>query len=136
MMTDALFLELQARLGDDLRAFVPELIVSGAIVLLLLYRMLPRMEHRPASLIALSFSVLALGAAIVQWQPDSIFDPRAEQMRRPLEMFSGMMVFDNFTIFFKLFLLACLAVIVMLSMLTGMPDREDSADFFTLLFGA
>ena len=95
MMTDALFLDLQVRLGKDLWAFLPELILSGAIVLLLVFRMLPRMQHRSAGLVALMLSVLALGAALEQWFPMSQFDPRADQMIRSFEMFGGMLVFDN-----------------------------------------
>ena len=64
-----------------------------------------------------------------------IFDPRVSA-DRSLEIFSGMLVFDNFTIFFKIFLLAFLVAVVVLTTLTNIPDREDSADFFTLLFGA
>ena len=107
MMTDALLRDLQRRLGDDLTAFLPELIVSGGIVLLLIVRMLPRMDRRPAALVALMFSLLALGAALGQWQPLAIFDPRPEggSPNATLELFSGMLVFDNFTIFIKIFLL-------------------------------
>jgi NADH-quinone oxidoreductase subunit N len=135
-MTNDLLIKLQSRIGDDLLAFLPELFVSGAIVLLLLFRMLPRMEHRPATIVALMFSLVALGSALGQWQPFSIFDPRSITQSGSLELFSGMLVFDNFTVFFKIFLLAFLTVTVILTMLTGMPDREDSADFFVLLFGA
>jgi NADH-quinone oxidoreductase subunit N len=143
MMTDDLLTRLQASLGDDLLAFLPELIVSGAIVLLLLFRMLPRMEHRPATLVALMLSIMALGTALGQAfgqvHPLSLFFPDAEgasNTNRVLELFSGMLIFDNFTIFFRIFLLAFLAIVVVLTALTGIADREDSADFFTLLFGA
>ena len=50
--------------------------------------------------------------------------------------FSGLLVFDNFTIFLRLFLLGFAALIIWLTLLTGIPDREDSADFYCLLLGA
>ena len=42
----------------------------------------------------------------------------------------------NFTIFLRLFLLGFTALIIWLTLLTGIPDREDSADFYCLLLGA
>ncbi len=150
MMTDDLLRDLQKHLSDDLMAFLPELIVSGAIVLLLLCRMLPRMERRPSTVIALMFSIIALGTALGQLQPLGQLHPLSflnwyfdwhsaadsYNTARPLEIFSGMLVFDNFTVFLKIFLLTFLAAVVVLTTLTGIPEREDSADFFTLLFGA
>ena len=39
-------------------------------------------------------------------------------------------------IFLKIFLLGFTALVIWLSLLTGIPDREDSADFYCLLLGA
>src|SRR5437588_4550108 len=47
-----------------------------------------------------------------------------------------MLVFDNFFLFLRLFLYGFAALMIWLSMLTGIPDREDSADFYVLLLGA
>src|SRR4029079_5209372 len=43
---------------------------------------------------------------------------------------------DHFTVFLRCFLFGFAALIIWLSMLTGIPDREDSADFYCLLLGA
>src|SRR5262249_9013996 len=51
-------------------------------------------------------------------------------------MFSGLLVNDTFTIFLRLFLFGFTALVVWLTLLTGIPDREDSADFYCLLLGA
>src|SRR5262249_11586451 len=51
-------------------------------------------------------------------------------------MFSGMLVYDGLTVFMRIFLLASSALVTWLALLTGIPDREDSADFFSLLLGA
>ena len=60
--------------------------------------------------------------------------------RRPASatptLFSGLLVYDHFTIFLRLFLLGFTALVIWLSLLTGIPDREDSADFYCLLLGA
>lgn len=140
MMTDALLKDLQNRLGTDLMAFLPALVISGAIVLLLLLRMLPGRACRSSSLIALMFSLLGLGTSLSQWYPFARIDPRTGSEvaipLRPLEIFGGMLVFDNFSIFLNIFLFVFLAAVVLLTMLTRIPDAEDSADFYTLLFGA
>src|SRR5262245_53786475 len=48
----------------------------------------------------------------------------------------GMLRFDGFTVFFRIFLCAFTAFIIWLTKLTGIPDNEDSPDFYTLLLGA
>ncbi|HEX5270060.1 MAG TPA: NADH-quinone oxidoreductase subunit N, partial [Gemmataceae bacterium] len=48
----------------------------------------------------------------------------------------GLLVYDNFTVFLRLFLIFFGCLMVWLTLLTGIPDREDSADFYCLLFGA
>jgi NADH-quinone oxidoreductase subunit N len=48
----------------------------------------------------------------------------------------GMLRFDGFTVFFRIFLLLFAGLVIWLTALTGIPDREDSADFYVLLLGA
>ncbi len=48
----------------------------------------------------------------------------------------GMIRFDGFAVFLRLFLLAFTAATIWLTTLTGIPDNEDSPDFYTLLLGA
>jgi NADH-quinone oxidoreductase subunit N len=48
----------------------------------------------------------------------------------------GMLRFDGFTVFFRMFLFAFAAFVIWLTKLTGIPDSEDSPDFYTLLLGA
>ncbi len=51
-------------------------------------------------------------------------------------MFSHLLVYDRLALFTRLFLLAFTALIIWLTLLTGIPDREDSADFYCLLLGS
>src|SRR5262245_4917316 len=48
----------------------------------------------------------------------------------------GMLRFDSFTVFFRIFLCTFTALTIWLTRLTGIPDDEDSPDFYTLLLGA
>jgi NADH-quinone oxidoreductase subunit N len=136
-MTAKLYEQLQGQLGLDCLAFLPELVLCGGIVLLLLLRLFKVFDNRHLGWVALVLTLVALNVSWQQWQsaPDarSIYDPRSSAA---MNLFSGLLVFDNFTIFLRLFLFSFTALVVVLALLTGLPDKEDSADFFCLLLGA
>ncbi len=50
-------------------------------------------------------------------------------------MFSGLLVYDHMTVFLRCLLLGFAALMIWLTLLTRIPDREDSADFYVLLLG-
>jgi NADH-quinone oxidoreductase subunit N len=127
---------LMSNLFFDCSAFFPELILCFTIVFLLILRLMRTFNPLHLGWVALPFTLLALFTAWCQWtnidpfkSPDSI-GPKYQ------EMFSGLLVYDNFTVFLRLFLLTFAALLIWLSMLTGIPDREDSADFYSLLLGS
>jgi NADH-quinone oxidoreductase subunit N len=144
-MTDYVLKQLQTTLPSDLLGIAPELVLCGAIVLVLLLRIgLGSRSH--FGVIGLVMIALAFVVALNQtggetpWGAKLILaDPRADDggatMPR-MELFSGMLVLDDFTVWMKLFLIVFAGGVLSLCMLTGIPDREDSADFLTLLFGA
>ncbi len=135
-MTSALLQQLQESLGRDLQAFVPELILCVAIVGLLLIRLFPMFDRHHLGWVALVAMVAAFFASLYQWR-HAMYDPRDLQNGViSIDLFGGMLVFDNFTIYLKLFLFGFTALTIFLSMLTGIPDRDDSADYFCLLLGA
>ncbi|MBI2808224.1 MAG: NADH-quinone oxidoreductase subunit N [Planctomycetes bacterium] len=120
---------LQSRLPADAVAFLPELVLCGAIVVMLLIRLVPRYDRVHMGAIAILIAGFACGLACYQWT-------QMTNVARTEYLFGGMLVFDNFTIFLKIFLLAFLTLVILLTLLTGIPDREDSADFYVLLFGS
>src|SRR6266851_4437177 len=117
--------ELQKNLPDDLLAFMPELILCAGIVLLLFLRMFKALDRLHLGWLALILTVSALVFSISQWlaQPSS-------------PMFSDLLAYDTFTVFLRLFLFSFAALLIWLTMLTGIPDHEDSGDFYCLLLGA
>jgi NADH-quinone oxidoreductase subunit N len=121
----------------DLLAFAPELILCATIVLLLVLRLFSGFNRVHLGWVALVMTAAAFHTAFSQWQGGD-WDPRAVPGLSPrsLEMFSGLLVYDNFTIFLRLFLLGFTALLLLLSLQTGIPDKEDSADFNVLLLGA
>lgn len=117
--------DLQKTLPDDILAFMPEMILCGGIVLLLLLRMFKALDRLHLGILALILTLAALGFSFSQWlaQPNS-------------PMFSDLLAYDNFTVFLRLFLFSFVALLIWLTMLTGIPDHEDSGDFYCLLLGA
>ena len=52
------------------------------------------------------------------------------------ELFGGLLVFDSFTAFLRLVLAGFLILYIILTKLSGIPDREDGADFYSLVLGS
>jgi NADH-quinone oxidoreductase subunit N len=131
-MTEQALQDLQVSLGPDMLAFLPELVLCGTIVLMLLVRLFITAH---VGWLALCLTGYAFFVSLYQWFGVSPYDPRAVDAAS-LELFSGMLAYDNFTVFLRLFLLGFTLLVIWLSLMTGIPDREDSADFFCLLLGA
>src|SRR3954471_15758077 len=120
-MTDKALDELQASLGQDLLAFLPEVVLCGTIVLLLLVRLFPRFDRRHLGGVALVLTLYALFVGWCQWAGYEFYwgkyDPRLDYSPRPasLSAFGGLLVYDNFLIFMRLFLLGFTALLIWLS---------------------
>src|SRR5713226_6506999 len=130
-MTEKLLQDLQEALGLDLLAFLPELILCATIVTMLFVRLFGRWHM---GWLALCLTFYAFLVSWYQWLGAN-YDPRPYGTKS-LEIFSGLLVYDNFTIFLRLFLLGFGLLLIWLSLMTGIPDREDSADFYCLVLGA
>src|SRR4051794_4590297 len=87
----------------SLERFLPELILCGTIVTLLLVRLLRAFNRMHLGWLALPGTLVALVFSLRQW-----LDPLPNEdffLSGPREMFSGLLVYDNFTIFLRIFLL-------------------------------
>src|SRR5262249_16195992 len=106
------------------------------IVVLLLLRLFRAFNRVHLSGIALVFLLGTLGASLCQWLNLYGLDS-PDQFRNGYQVFFGhLLVYDFFTLYLRLFLFSFTALIVWLTMLTGIADAEDSADFYCLLLGA
>ena len=116
---------LQSVLGSDLLVFVPELVVCAGIVALLLVRLVPPLLRVHLGGLAVAVLVAALFAAGYQ----------VYARAWPGPYFAGMLVADPFAGFARCLILLAALLTVLLTQLTGIPDRDDSADFHVLLLG-
>jgi NADH-quinone oxidoreductase subunit N len=112
--------------------FKPELVLCATIVVLLLARIFPLLDRVPPFLIALAGSIAALVVAV----PEGGLGPGAWQAIERQELFTGMLVYDTVTVYMRLFLTGFAVLFVILSRITGIADREEGQDYYTLVFGA
>jgi NADH-quinone oxidoreductase subunit N len=114
----------------SLALFRPELALCATIVVMLLLRVFRGLEKIDAFWIAL------LGAAVGLWfsAPWKQLDTVSSLQRT--ELFTGMLVYDSFAVYFRSILLLFAVLFVLFTKLSGIPDREDAPDFYTLVLGA
>ena len=127
--------ELVAQSVADTRAslwpaFAPETILCATILVILITRV-PRWGGRLHSFwLALAGSALGLYFAY-PWQ--HLADPASLPR---YELFTGMLVYDPLTVYFRSFLLVFVVLFTVFTRLSGIPDRQDAADFYCLVLGA
>ena len=123
---------------SSLAAFCPELVICATILALLALRV-PRWGWRIDSFWIALFGGLAALYYAAPWQllPSPSAEGGASATALPrMEIFTGMLVYDAFSVFVRSLLLAFAVLLVLLTRLTGIPDREDAADIYSLFLGA
>jgi NADH-quinone oxidoreductase subunit N len=123
-------------LNTDLLLFIPELAVCGGIVLLLLSRLVKGLGRLHLGGGAVAALVVALFVSAYQFADDAGWlGPAGPGQPAPLPFFGGMLIADHFARFVRAVILAASLVTVLLTQLSGIPDRDDSGDFYVLLLG-
>jgi NADH-quinone oxidoreductase subunit N len=130
---------LNDTLAVSLPLFRVELAIAATVVLLLLCRMLPVLRHADSAVIALGGAAFALWFAWCDLRglpgsPWMLADTAATTPARQ-ELFGGLLVFDSLTAAIRLLLAAFLVLYILFTKVSGIPDREDGADFYTLVLG-
>lgn len=117
-------------MGVSLPLYLPEMVLCATMVLLLLSRLFDRLERFDPFYIAIAGTLFAL----ITSAPASGFESLATAP--PVELFTGMLVYDGLTVFLRLALLLFVALVLLLIKLTGLARREDGQDIYVLLLGA
>src|SRR5258708_19179197 len=110
---------LEAGLLRDGQAFAPELVVCGAIVLLLGLRLFNAFNRVHLGWVALAGALAALALAMDQWHGQYFGLESPHELapgRDSANLFTGLLVYDNLTIFLRIFLLGFAALIIGLSL--------------------
>lgn len=111
---------------SSIGVFLPEITLCATIVLMLFVRVFSWGRRIDVFSLALAGSILAFFLAAVD----------APAVTQRMEFFTGMLVYDSFSIFMRSLLLLFLVLLAVLTKLTGIPSREDAADIYTLVLGA
>ncbi|HEY2837959.1 MAG TPA: NADH-quinone oxidoreductase subunit N [Pirellulales bacterium] len=131
-----MFQELINNLRSDtfasLQGFRPELALCVTIVVMLLAR-IPRWRVN-AFYIALAGSLVALFLS-APW--NYLGEAGSQGGAGPFgkEIFTGMLIFDGLTVYFRAVLMLFAVCFIVMTKLSGIPDSEDGADFYTLVLG-
>ncbi|MEX0817981.1 MAG: NADH-quinone oxidoreductase subunit N [Pirellulaceae bacterium] len=122
---------------SSLGAFAPELCLCATILLLLFIRLFD--AGRKVDL----FWVMAAGTgiALVACSPWKHFGghpplPGALDAVSRMEIFTGMLVYDGFTVFMRSILIGFAFLFAIFTKLSGIPDKEDGADIYALVLGS
>jgi NADH:ubiquinone oxidoreductase subunit 2 (subunit N) len=110
----------------SLALFGPELALCATVVLMLLLRVMFG-RRLPTTGLAAAGVLVATAAAIAL-----CCDPTLGRR----EVFSGLLVVDPMTVFFRIFLCGFAVLFVVFTWRSGIPDRDDAADFYTLALGS
>jgi NADH-quinone oxidoreductase subunit N len=124
---------------SSLRAFLPELVLCLTVLLLLAVR-LPRWGRLiDTSWIALAGALAALFYAAPWVHLGAVLS--AAEAAEPaavtrMEIFTGMLVYDTFSVYVRSLLLAFAVLFVIFTKLSGIPDKDDGQDIYSLVLGA
>src|SRR5436853_6767026 len=102
----------------DLVSFLPEAVIIATLVVLLVLRLFTSLNRSHLGPLALGGVVVALVIAVYAW---------LDADKPTGDAFARMIVSDAYTIYVRLILLAASALTIALTLLTGIPDTEDSA---------
>jgi NADH-quinone oxidoreductase subunit N len=124
---------------SSLRAFGPELVLCLTILVLLAIR-LPRWGWR---IDTFWIALVGAGAALYFAAPwDHLgrlaagLSPTDPAAVTRMEIFTGMLVYDTFSVYVRSLLFSFAILFVIFTKLSGIPDKEDGPDIYSLFFGA
>ena len=133
---------LNDTLNVSLPLFRPELCLATTVVLLLLCRIAPLFRRLNSATVALGGVSFALWFAWCDLRglPGSPWLPTATAVGETLstrpELFTGLLVYDSLTAYVRFILTGFLVLYILFTQASGIPDREDGADFYSLVLGA
>jgi NADH-quinone oxidoreductase subunit N len=122
-------------LGTSLAAFRPELVLCATIVLILVAKTID-----PGRKVNALYLML-VGTAVALWfaAPWRYLGAGAEPLsdgQGPVQIFTGMLVYDKFAVYMRSLLLVFALLYTVLLRLSGVPNRDDATEFSVLVLSA
>ena len=127
--------------SSSIGLFLPELMICLTICLLLLIRVMDNQRRISMFWVALVGAGVALVLAgphrlLVDIVDSDAYIHGSIQSIHRVEIFTGMLVVDRFTVMMRSLLLISVLIFLVMTRLSGIPDKQDSADIYTLVLGA
>jgi NADH-quinone oxidoreductase subunit N len=126
MNFQSLITDLTVDSENSIMLFMPEICLSLFISLFLLVRLISRRIDL--------FWVALVGAVagLISSRPWEL----GSQELIGSELFTGLLVHDGLTVVMRTILMGFLVMFLIFTKISGIPDREDGADIYSLIFGA
>jgi NADH-quinone oxidoreductase subunit N len=126
MNFQSLITDLTADSENSLMLFMPEICLSLFISLFLLVRLISR---------RIDLFWVALVGAVAGLISSRPWELGSEELISS-ELFTGLLVHDGLTVAMRTILMVFLVMFLIFTKISGIPDREDGADIYSLVFGA
>lgn len=117
-------------IADTLQVSLPRIGPEIALCVTILVMLLARVFDVTRKIDPFFFALIGSLAALyfgAPWQ--HVADQR-------VELFTGMLVYDGFTVYVRALLMVFLVLFVLFTKLSGIPGRDDAADIYSLFLGA
>jgi len=115
-------------INGSLQWFLPETVLCATILIMLLARVFGARGHTGA-IVALTGTAISLwlayATAVVGFGD-----------QQHVEIFTGLLVFDTFTLYMRVFLLFTAMLFILFTLISGMPEQSDGPDFYSLVLGS
>ncbi len=126
---------------SSIGAFRSEIVICITIVVMLLLRLfgpLNKLDRIFSRAVPGGFAAVVafFGVFIALALSDPFTSLSSGHAVQRMEIFTGMLVADAFTIYIRSLLLLFALLFIIFTSITGIPDRDNSADIFTLVLGA
>jgi len=126
MNFQSLITDLTADSENSIILFMPEICLSLFISLFLLVRLISR---------RIDLFWVALVGAVAGLISSRPWELGSEELIGS-ELFTGLLVHDGLTVAMRTILMGFLVMFLIFTKISGIPDREDGADIYSLIFGA
>ena len=122
---------------SSLGVFSPELCLCATIVLLLFIRLFKGGQKVDLFWVMLIGTGVALVASS-PWKHLGAHPPMSGSLDAVsrMEIFTGMLVYDAFTVYMRSILIGFAFLFAIFTKLSGIPDKQDGADIYTLVLGS
>lgn len=116
--------------------FLPEILLMATMAFILLDRLVLGRRGPGAHRLTWLGTAAALGVSVWQLAAWLMVDSGAPSSSTTVPLFSGLIIWDGLTAFIRVYLLVFLLMFTTMTRLGGLPDRDDSPDFFVLFLGS